>query len=307
MLTPQEAEAVLTLSLMAAFVDGQRAEEERKRVSEIGTNLGIASYADIMARVALKQVNVDDVIRQISSDEGKILAYEMAAYVCDADGAVNAEERQFLQTLQQGLGLQSAKAATVQIDAEKVVSVPVHTDPSAIPLEPNDAETDRMVLNYAILNGALELLPQSLATLAIIPVQMRMVYRIGQRNGVQLDQGHVKEFLATVGISLTAQMVEGFARRVLGQIGRTVGGKMVGKAVDAATGAAMTFATTYALGHVAQAYYAGGRRMDMPQLQSIFRNLLEEGKSLFSRYSSDIAEKARTISLNDLIPIVRGR
>ncbi len=32
-----------------------------------------------------------------------------------------------------------------------------------------------MVSNYAILNGALELLPESLATLAIAPLQMKMV------------------------------------------------------------------------------------------------------------------------------------
>jgi len=35
------------------------------------------------------------------------------------------------------------------------------------------AELDTMILNYAILNGALELLPQNLASMAIIPLQMR--------------------------------------------------------------------------------------------------------------------------------------
>ena len=42
---------------------------------------------------------------------------------------------------------------------------------------------DSMMLKYVILNGALELLPQPIATMAIIPLQMKMVYRIGGVHG----------------------------------------------------------------------------------------------------------------------------
>jgi hypothetical protein len=56
-------------------------------------------------------------------------------------------------------------------------------------------EVDKMILNYAILNGALELLTDSLATMAIIPLQMKMVYRIGKAHGYELDRGHIKELL----------------------------------------------------------------------------------------------------------------
>ena len=59
-----------------------------------------------------------------------------------------------------------------------------------------------MILNYAILNGALELLPESLATMAIIPLQMKMVYRIGKTYGFELDRGHIKDFLATAGVGI---------------------------------------------------------------------------------------------------------
>ena len=45
-----------------------------------------------------------------------------------------------------------------------------------------------MILNYSILNGALELLPQSMASMAIIPLQMKMVYRIGKEHGYELDR-----------------------------------------------------------------------------------------------------------------------
>ena len=73
-----------------------------------------------------------------------------------------------------------------------------------------------MILNYSILNGALELLPQSLASMAIIPLQMKMVYRIGKSHGYELDRGHIKDFIATLGVGLTSQYVEQFGRKLVG-------------------------------------------------------------------------------------------
>ena len=50
--------------------------------------------------------------------------------------------------------------------------------PAATPATPavtvNEAELDKSILNYSILNGALELLPQSWASVAIIPLQVKM-------------------------------------------------------------------------------------------------------------------------------------
>ena len=76
-----------------------------------------------------------------------------------------------------------------------------------------------------ITNGALELLPETLSTMAIIPLQMRLVYRIGQAYGYELDSGHVKDFLATVGVGLTSQYLEQAGRKLLGGLlGRVAGG-----------------------------------------------------------------------------------
>ena len=51
----------------------------------------------------------------------------------------------------------------------------------------SEAEMDDMIRKAAIVNAALELMPETLSTLAIIPLQMRMVYRIGQNFGFELD------------------------------------------------------------------------------------------------------------------------
>ena len=80
----------------------------------------------------------------------------------------------------------------------------------------SEQELDQTILNAAITNGALELLPETLSTMAIIPLQMRLVYRIGQAYGYELDSGHVKDFLATVGVGLTSQYLEQAGRKLLG-------------------------------------------------------------------------------------------
>ena len=49
---------------------------------------------------------------------------------------------------------------------------------------------------------------------------VRMVYRISSRYGYELDRGHIKDFLATVGIGLTSQVFEGYARRLIGGVAR---------------------------------------------------------------------------------------
>jgi len=42
---------------------------------------------------------------------------------------------------------------------------------------------------------------------ADIPLQMKMVYRIGKSYGFDLDRGHIKDFLATAGVGMASQYV----------------------------------------------------------------------------------------------------
>ena len=100
-----------------------------------------------------------------------------------------------------------------------------------------------MILKYAILNGALELLPDTLATMAIIPMQMKMVYRIGKTHGVELDRSNIKDFLATAGVGLGSQVVEGFARKLMAGFGKKLAGKMAGQVAGQVTGSAFSFGT----------------------------------------------------------------
>jgi uncharacterized protein (DUF697 family) len=134
-----------------------------------------------------------------------------------------------------------------------------------------------------------------------------MVYGIGKAHGHELDQGHIREFLATVGVGLTSQYLEQFGRKLLGGLLGKVAGKTVGRIGSAATGIAFSFASTYALGQVAKRYYAGGRQMSTQLLQESFQNLLGPAKQLQSQYLPQIQQKAKTLDAGQIMAMVGGK
>jgi uncharacterized protein (DUF697 family)/uncharacterized tellurite resistance protein B-like protein len=316
-MTDQEQKAIMTLVLMAAFADGRNDEAERANVTRVadslsqGSSINIASlYQDVL----LKRVSLESAAAALTSAETKRLAYELCVGVCDADGAQVEAERTFLKTLQAALGFDaaaSAAATAFTANAEALVVAPL-TRPSSI--EPptvtstmNADEQDRLILNYAILNGALELLPDTMASMAIIPLQMRMVYRIGQSYGFELDRTHIKEFLATAGVGMASQYVEQIGVKLVGQfLGRGLLGGLLRGAAGQSVSSGFSFATTYALGRLAVRYYGGGRTFSAQMLQDTYASLLGEAKTLQAQSWPAIEQKARTINVTRLLKEVRG-
>ncbi|EJL74692.1 GTPase associated protein [Variovorax sp. CF313] len=311
-MTPSETKSIVTLSLLAAFVDGEKHERERAEIKRIAEGLSQAdglNLPTLYQDVLMKRVSLASVAGELKSTESRQLAYEMAVCVCDADGTQSEAERMFLADVRTSLGLDASAAAFSQ-RAEDIAAVPVATAAGgsavAAPGTPDSAELDKSILNAAILNGALELLPETLSTMAIIPLQMKLVYRIGQSYGYQLDSGHVKDFLATVGVGLTSQYLEQAGRKLLGGLLGKVGGGLLRGLGNQAVSSGMSFASTYALGHVAKRYYAGGRTLSTQMLKDAFSGVVKEGQSLQTQYLPAIQEKARTLDVGKVLSLVRG-
>lgn len=313
-----ETRAIVTLSLLAAFVDGEKHERERAEIKRIAEGLSQAdglNLPTLYQDVLMKRVSLDSVAAALTSAESKQLAYEMAVCVCDADGVQSVAEQRFLASVQQTLGLGTAVTAQFTQQADAMAAAPLAA-PSATPTpvatvaKPGDAELDKTILNAAIVNGALELLPESLSTMAIIPLQMRLVYGIGKAHGFELDRGHIKDFLATVGVGLTSQYLEQAGRKLLGGLLGKLGGGMVGGLArglgQQAVSTGMSFAATYALGHVAKRYYAGGRTMSTQVLKDAYASMAQEAQGLHGRYLPAIQEKARTLDSGKVLAMVRG-
>ncbi len=317
----EEIRAVLSIALMAAYADGHKADAERdevRRVAEaLGTEVADLNLPALYQDVLLKRTSVPQAAAALTRGETRQLAFELAVGVCDADGLRNESETRFLAELGAALKLSPPQMAEPAAYADALATMPLPQPDAAPEAAPapqgpvvastgrDDAELDRMILNTAILNGALELLPQSVASMAIIPLQMRMVYRIGKQHGYELDRGHIKDLLAAVGVGLTGQYLEEIGRKLIGGLFGKVAGRLAGSLARGATGMAFSFATTYALGKVAARYYAGGRTMSAQMLKDAYAELMQEARGVQARVQPQIEQQARGIDVDRIVQLVR--
>jgi len=328
-----DQKAILTIALLAAFADGSKGEREREEVRRVAESLRPADGSDLNVAalyqdVLMKRVTVAAAAARLGTPELRQLAFELAVGVCDADGLRNEQETRFLAELGQALALTQPQMAEPAATADALATVPLEEIVGGAPSAPatavvaagaaaatpigasvsaqTEAELDKSILNYSILNGALELLPQSMASMAIIPLQMKMVYRIGKRYGYELDRGHIKDFLATVGVGLTGQYLEEIGRKLIGGLIGRAAGRMAGGLARGATGVAFSFATTYALGQVAKRYYAGGRTMNAQMLKDAFAGTIGEAQRLQAQYRPQIEQQARTVDVAKIVQMVRS-
>ena len=323
-MTIDQQKSILTVCLMAAFSDGGNDARERDQLKQItdslagdGGSTAALNLPQIYQDVLFKRVTLETAVAALTDKESAHMAYEMAVHMIDADGKQTDAERAFLKTLRAQLRLSDMEAEGIAHDADAIAEagmiVPLAAGAAtAIPavVAPSNIDAvamDKTILNYSILNGALELLPQSWATMAIIPLQTRLVYRIGRDHGYELDSGHIKEFLATVGVGLASQYLEQAGRKLLGGLLGKVAGRMIGGLASGATGMAFSFASTYALGQLAKRYYGGGRTMSSAMLKQSFNELLAPAKALQANYLPQIQEKARNLDMADVISVVKGQ
>lgn len=334
-MNPEEARAVLTISLLAAYADRHKHDRERDEIRRIAEGLSQSAEINLpllYQDVLLKRTDLQTAAAALASTESRQLAYEMAAGVCDADGALSETERSFLESLRATLGLDHELARQTAALSETVTSASLETtapellDTAQAGLPPRPSfdftaagstrlastlsaeQIDRKILNAATLNGAIELLPESLATMAIIPLQMRLVYQIGQSYGFELDKSHIRDFLATVGVGMTSQYLEQAGHRLLrGLLGKKASKSLFGGIGRQAVSSGMSFATTYALGHVANQYYAGGRSLSTQVLKDAYSHVLEDGRKLHVQYLPTLREQAARLDSGRIMEMVTGR
>ena len=325
-MTPEQQKSILAIALFAAFADGNKDDREREEIRRIADSLSNEASAIDLPRlyqdVLLKRLSLNTACATLNDEGMRQFAYEMAVCVCEADGHIGDTERDFLNELKQSLQIGSTQTNAIEGELNPVIGMADLAAPATVAnaqgssgtpapqqakvANVSRAELDKSILNYALLNGALELLPQSWASMAIIPLQIKMVYGVGKAHGVELDQGHIKEFIAAAGVGLTSQYLEQFGRKLLGGLLGKAAGKAFGKLGSTATGMAFSFATTYALGQVAKSYYASGRTMSTALLRETFESLLGPAKQMQAQYLPQIQQKASTLDMSQVMSMIKG-
>ena len=302
-----EQKAVLTLCLLAASADGVTEDSEKDQLRQLvaAFEASQADLADIYRDILLNSMTMDSAAAALQSDDVRQEAYKLAAGICDADGARSEQETAFLEKLRTALGIRGENTLPAVAEIQKLgfESLASQGQP---PPSASSVDMDGMIRKYAILTAALEMLPQAISGLAILPMQMKLVYNIGKAHGFELGRHHIRDFAATIGISFAGQMVEQVGRRLLGGLLGKIGGR-IGRGIGSASaGAAVTFATTYALGRVAVRYYGSGRSISVAELKQTFGELLEEGKALFPRYAAEAEQQASTLEAEGVSNLAKG-
>lgn len=289
--------------MLAARADGVVDSAEQRAVNAVVARIGYPDVPSLAQQVADGQLRVEDLASSLSDDEARRAAYEGALAIVNADGSANASEQAFLEELRVALGLSSAEVADATRTATALANAPVSDARTA---RPPEGPLDEFILQQAILTGALEILPDRLANIAILPLQLRMVYQIGQRHGQKLDFNQIKDLAATFGLGAAAQSLESVAMKLIGGLAGGLLGGMVGGASRIVTGAVITFSATYALGHVAEQYYAQGRRLSVDDLKDLFGRFQADAKTIYPRVEEQIRRQAGTLNLQSLLSGLRA-
>ena len=305
-LAESEQKAIMGICILAAFADNSQNEVEREEIRRIATRFAregfdlTAAYQDALSGT----LHPERLAGELPSPNARALAYEMALSVCNVDHSLTGQEQQFLEALRETLRLDQPTATSFQKSVAPLSADAATGEPPVL-AGLQDNEVDGIIMNRAILAGALELMPQTLSTMAIIPLQLRMVYQVGKTYGYALELAHAKEFVAAAGLGLGSQMIESYLTRAVSSLTSRFTGKVGSGLIAQATESGLAFATTYALGQAAKAYYSGGRTLSSGQLRDLFSSMLRQGKSLQSQVATRIADQSKQITPSNLLSIVQ--
>ena len=293
---------IIAIVMLAARADGTVDSAEQRAVDTVASRIGNPNVASLAEQVAAGQLRAADLASRLSDAEARRIAYEGALAIVNADGSANESERAFLDELRAALGLSSAEVAEATRTAGALAEAPV----SGVQMgKPPAGPVDEFILQQAILTGALEILPDQLANIAILPLQLRMVNQIGQRHGQKLDFDQIKDLAATLGLGATAQCLESVAMKLIGGLTGGLLGGIMGSTSRIATGAIITFSATYALGHVSDQYYAQGRRLSTADLKALFAKFQDDAKMIYPQIEEQVHRQAGTLNLQSLLAGLR--
>ena len=298
----RDHQPIVTIAYLAALADGRASPGEDHELRAALGRLGVGDVEAVAQRGATDRAPLAQLAQRLSGDDARRLAYETALVVCHADGPVNRQEADFLSALRSALWLSPATLAEMERDAAALAAgsgVPAPKAGGGDP--PSDETLDTLILRQAMITSAVELLPDTLANVVVLPLQLRLVYQIGRHYGQRLDTSQIKDLAGTLGIGAAAQVLEGVVRKLVGGVAGGLLGGLAGGAAGLAAGAAVTFASTYALGHVAKQYYAQGRRLSTQDLRALFGRFQEDAKALFPKVQEQIKTQAKSLNLRSLL------
>lgn len=280
-LTVEHAVASLRLIVAVAKADDDLADQERAQLQAALEALPLENLT--VDQLLAESVDVEAQFRVLDTPEAREHAWQAMYAMAWADGQCVPLEQVVLDHAQQALGIEEQKVTALHrlYNEARDTVLPSSIQPIADP-DKRAHEIREDTLKYAILSAVLGAFPVPglavLTDLAVVGVQVKLVRDIGQYWGHKVDAASAKSLLYGLGLGTGARIaVNNLAKLVPGW--------------GSAFGAVSSFAATWALGKVANEYFAKGGQDDPSVLLSAFKHAQTEGKQAYQSHKGAIAVK----------------
>ncbi len=276
--------ASLRVLVCVAKADGDISPDERLAIGN--SLMGLELPIDVTPKSLLDEQNdLDAQLRLFTTPESRDSLYHSALGMVHSDGNCTPKEQKMLEHIRTTLQISDEKASLARriFDGAKdtvlLSSIEETHDPAR-----RGAEVKSDITKYSVLSGVLGAFPVpglAIATdLAVVGVQVKLVRDIGQRWGHKIDKQAATSLLGGLGLGTGARIaVSNLAKLV------PVWGSVVG-----ATG---SFASTWALGQIADKYFAGGMKTETATMKSDFKFAQEEGRTAYATHKELVDSKRK--------------
>lgn len=275
-----EAKACLRALVAVAKADGRITDDE---LAALVSTLGALPGSNDLAPYLEEKVDFDQLLAEITTPQAREQLWQSAYGMVHADGKATPEEQKLLDRMRTTFQLDDAKVSTTQrvFEEAKDTLLPSNIEPITDPAK-RQKEVDQDVLKYSVLSAVLGAFPVpgvAIATdLAIVALQVKLVRDIGQYWGHKVDKEAAKTLLAGLGLGTGARIAVSNLAKLVPVWG-------------SAFGATTAFATTWALGKIANRYFEGGQKVNVADLKKELKVMEKEGKDAYAQQKDAIERK----------------
>jgi uncharacterized protein (DUF697 family) len=293
--TGSQREALAALRLLAkiATAAGPPSVEERQILADSleGSRLpaGITSES-----LLTEDHDIESLIGAITSEEGRDATFGACFAMAHADRECSPGEQDVIDRLAAAWSIPPERQSVldrVLEEARDTVWV-VSGEPIADPrLRASEIHGD--IVKYSVISAVLGLNPipvASIATeLAVVGLQVKMFSDIGRRWGHSSGRDAASQVAAGIGIGTALRVATNALVKLLPGAG-------------SAFAATTNFASTWALGQVANQYWESGGELDAKMLRDLFVTSRSEGRLAFDEHKATVERvRAETATQLDLL------
>ncbi|NUN66494.1 hypothetical protein HCU40_17450 [Pseudanabaena biceps] len=285
----QEVLASFKILVTMAKADGKLLAEESASLVDSFEEIHLPDGITIDSLLNEEAEPIDNLLSQITSEIAQELVYQSAYAMANIDGECSTEEQELLNKIgvnftssrlwgkQEWLDTLELRSKTSAISAQfKLID-----DPQKRAVEVENAITDTCFINAVL--GAFPIPGIAIAfDMLIYWNQLDLAQNIGLSWGYDRSREDFRKALfGSLGITGTRIAVSNLAKLV------PVFGMVVGVTT--------AYASTWALGKVANEYFASGGEMDAFSLRQAFKKAKKEGEAVYKTKADEIAAKKKAI------------